>query len=341
MLTRRQLLLLSGSIFGGVAGLRFGRDGLPIGSPGTVAAGEPAQPAASPASRPTLVALLSDTHTQSRGAWAAPAINGKLRKAVDDLAGLRPDVWLCNGDVTDHGLPGEYAAYREILGAIAPGERILATAGNHEFYDPATADDVARRRFSEAFGLSQPYSNRIISGVHLVLLADEQYKTAPRNGDWAWLSAGQVAWLDRVLAEHRDRFTVVFLHQPLQGTVFGTDVDDGFAGTGQITELREILRRHPQVRLWFSGHTHYQLDLPGQVVTRGNTVFAALGSTIYLYTPAPGAREKGDVPPDFHKDAGASQSRVMEIWPDKVVVKARDHAGGRWLDKLAFTVPRM
>ena len=344
MATRRQFLALGTTVVAGVVlgwGRRAGGPGLPgeaqaaqVGAADPLPLPEPGARTDANPERPLVIALLSDTHTQPADGYFARTINAKIGQALVDLQQFQPDLWIVDGDVTDHGLPGEYAAFGDLVRRGGIGDRLLVSAGNHEFYAAAASDLECRRRFREAFGLPETYCNHVHGGLHFVMLADEQYKSAPRNPDWAWITPEQLRWFERVLTEHRDRFTIVSLHQPLQETVAGTWADDGFAGSGQAAELRAIWRRNPQIRLWLSGHTHYRLELAGQVDWQRRTLFAALGSTCYQYVTAAGAAPSGRI------DRSASQSRVLEVWSDRAVLRARDHEAGRWLDDLAVTIPR-
>lgn len=290
----------------------------------------PRDPAEPGRPRPFRVALLSDVHAQSSDGQ----VNGKLRKAVADLKPLAPDLWVANGDIADHGLPAEFEAFKQIMaGAVSP-DRLVVTTGNHEFYDMETTDDVSLSRFREAFGVQTPYSSRVVNGVHFVMLADEQWKTAPYKKDWCWITPEQLRWFEQVLAAHRDKFTCVFMHQPLNETVASSYGENAFGGTNAAAELYALLKQNPQVRLWFSGHTHRALNVENQVVSKEHTTFVALGSTIYLLSPPDQAGAR------FKRDTGASQSRVMDIYPDKVVIHARDHTGGEWMEELKVIVAR-
>lgn len=308
MFTRRQFIVGAATALAAAAGSRLLLPGQ----------GE----ASTQTGQPLRVALLSDTHVQSLTSPLAIPVNGKLMRAVADLRQFRPDLWLCNGDVTDHGYVGEYEAFRAIMGKAAGPGQLLVTTGNHEFYDRKATDQESLQRFRDAVPGAAPYRSRLAGPVHLVLLATERWKTAPYCPDWAWLSDEQLAWFDRVLTAHREKPTLVFLHQPLAGTVLGTEEEGNVA---QEQQLRSILHRHPQVRLWFSGHTHFPLDQPGQIVTQDRCTFVALGSTFYLIKPS-------------GKDAGASQSRLLEVFPDRVSIRVRDHARRSWFDRCEFSV---
>ena len=293
----------------------------------------PLPAAGMPASeRPIRVALMSDIHLQPEESGLAKTINVKFARAVEDLKALAPDLWVTNGDIADHGISAELEAFKRIMSKVAPADRMLVTTGNHEFYDMETTDDVSINRWKQAFGVEHPYTSRVFAGVHFVLLADEQWKTAPFNQDWCWITSEQMVWFEQVLAEHRDKTTIVFMHQPLNETVTGSQGARAFGGTNMAEQIYAIVAKNPQVKLWFSGHTHRRLDVTGQVVEKNGITFMGLGSTIYLLGPKPGGGSG--------RDTEASQSRVLEIYPDKLRVLARDHTGSRWMEELEKTVAR-
>lgn len=301
----------------------------PLAGGGAPLAAAPAEAAAPVDVKPFRIGLLSDVHLQPEERF----VSEKLAKAVRELQEAGAQFWVVNGDVADHGRAEEHAELKRVMGDLARPETLLVNVGNHEFYDMKTTDDVSIRRFTEAFGLAKPYSNRVVGGIHMVMLSQEMWKTAPYNNDWCWMTQEQVDWFGKVLAEHRDKFTCVFMHQPLNDTVTGSLGPKAFGSTNMADQVYALLKENPQVRLWFSGHTHRRLDAAGQVVTKEHTTFVALGSTIYLLGPGKGSGGYG-------RDWDANQTRLMEVYPDKVVLRARDHQAGKWMTDLELTIDR-
>lgn len=295
--------------------------------------------------RPLLtIALLSDPHTVSKDAQYAGGINGKLADAVADYRPMKPDLWLVNGDITDRGKVAEYEAFKEIMAKVSKPEQWLVNTGNHDFYDAEASDEEELRRFTQAFGLSTPYSNRVVGDLHIVMLADERWKTAPGHKEWAWLNPGQLEWFAKVLQEHKEKWTMVCLHQPLQETVFWSHGSSNtFAGCGQNAELRAILKENPQVKLWLSGHTHMGAEIAGNVVQQQGVTFMGLGSTFYQFVKSEKPEDQGGWPSfgGFQKDLSSNQSRWLEFWPDKVVIRARDHANKAWMDDFQVALARV
>ncbi|HYF95881.1 MAG TPA: metallophosphoesterase [Symbiobacteriaceae bacterium] len=335
LLTRRQLLIGAATVIASATGCtRLA----PTAAEAPTTPGPEAPPEEGP--RPLLrVALLSDPHTVAADSNLAGAINGKFSKALADYKPLRPDLWIVNGDVTDGGTTAEYAAFKKLLKGTVDEKHLLVNTGNHDFYDQSATDEEEVRRFLAAFGTPAPYSNRLAGGLHFVMLATEQWKSAPGSGDWAWLSAEQLRWFEQVLAEHRDRFTVVALHQALQDTVYWSHGGAGnrFTGCGQIAELNAIMKKNPQIRLWLSGHTHMGAEIKGNVVSKNGVTYVGLGSTFYQFVPGDGPDA---VYSGFRKDLSSSQSRMLDVWEDKVVLRARDHVGKAWMDGLDVTLGR-
>lgn len=281
--------------------------------------------------RPVRVLLLSDPHTQE-GRHSLTA--AKLRDALDEYKALKPDLLIVNGDVTDRGYVAEYETFfesvRSSLGAKLP---IAITTGNHEFYDKEASDETELARFLAASGQKTPYSALKVAGVHFVLLATEMWKTAPKNPEWSWLTPAQLEWFEQTLAANRDIFTIVLLHQPLQDTVIWSHGGNDFGGSGQVKELKAILAKNPQVKLWLSGHTHQRIEAESNTAQIGETRFLSLGSTAYqIYLDANGQAKD--------RDWEASQSRLLEIWPDRIELKSRDHQAKQWLDQVALTLPK-
>lgn len=333
MLNRRQFLATAAAVLASATGCATLKQALPTRDEPDPALLTDEGP------RPSLrVALLSDPHTESAHSPLVGAINDKLAQAVKDYKPLCPDLWLVNGDIANDGQAAQIDAFKQIMARVAKPEQLLVTTGNHDFYDKEASDEEELRRFREAFGLKTPYSNRVAGGIHFVMLADEQYKSAPRYREWAWLSPEQLRWFEQVLTANRDKFTVVCLHQPLQDTITWTWGGNDFAGCGQVKELRAIMQKHPQIRLWLSGHTHMGAAVPGNFARKGGMNYVGLGSTFYLFVPddGPAGKEYGG----FRKDLSASQSHLMEVWPDRVVLRARDHVRQAWMDEQEIVIKR-
>ncbi|MDF2630905.1 MAG: hypothetical protein K0R39_4736, partial [Symbiobacteriaceae bacterium] len=118
--------------------------------------------------------------------------------------------------------------------------------------------------------------------------------------------------------------------------------ENDFGGCGQHKELHEIVKKHPQIKLWLSGHVHMGADVTGNAARHGGLTYLGLGSTFYQFVGSDAPEDQGGWPSGdgWKKDLSASHSRMMEVWPDRVVIRARDHARQVWLDEHEVTINR-
>ncbi|MNG01839.1 3',5'-cyclic adenosine monophosphate phosphodiesterase CpdA [compost metagenome] len=168
------------------------------------------------------------------------------------------------------------------------------------------------------------YYDRWIKGYHFIFLGSEQYRqTNPANAEDAWLSQTQLSWLQSKLQENyvQKRPLFVFLHQPLQGTVSGSQP----RGVVQRNELKQILSPYPEV-IFFTGHTHWELRLPTTLI---RDVFTMVNSSSVTY------------PYDSNDQlfqGNRSEGLVLEVYDDRVHIRGRDFQGQAWISEADFTV---
>jgi hypothetical protein len=271
-----------------------------------------------------VVALLSDLHLHEKKSILSRVFNYKFERVIEDLRmpefpNNRPDYWVINGDICDYGLEGELQAFLDIIGqkdTKIDRERLLVTTGNHEFLKEGTpAGKALLEKWQQTFGSQQLYSSRDIGGkhhpVHFVLLANEHRSDG--KAPLCWITYEQIEWLRRDLEENKHKDTVVFMHQPLTNTVYPAKSGSGLC-VAQEQELRTILRQHPQVMLWFSGHTHCLLG-PWEEWKEHGVTYVGLAATSYVPNPEHGLSED---------DVNRCQYRVLEIYDHELVVRTRN-----------------
>jgi Icc protein len=199
-------------------------------------------------SRPFLLAQISDLHIKAGGALSYGVVDtaAMLRAGVQHLLSLKqpPDAVAVTGDLTDRGLPEEYALLRELLAPIrAP---VYLIPGNHDRRDALRAafPDHAYLRQSEEFV-------QYAIDVHpLRIVALDTLVEGESGGD---LCATRVAWLDEALAEAPAAPTAVLMHHPPFTTFVGHM--DAY-GLRDPAPLAAVISRHPQVQAILCGHVH-------------------------------------------------------------------------------------
>lgn len=285
--------------------------------------------------------VLSDVHVQA----SDPLSQSKLKATLKDLYEIDPaaDVLVMNGDL-GNGRQTDYNALRSVVSTSPHPQSMLYNIGNHEFYNawydkngrysPTTfpngeSEGMAINRFLQLSGEKNVYYDRWINGYHFLFLGAEKSRQSDLSiGDDAWLSQTQLSWLNQKLAENRqsDKPIFVFLHQPLPNTVSGSWAEGMNRGVVQHEQLRSILANSPQVIL-FSGHTHWQLNLPRTMVREG---FSMVNSSAVI-----GPETGGGTPlsPD------SSEGLYVEVHPNEVVIRGRDFYRKRWVPEAEFKIP--
>jgi 3',5'-cyclic AMP phosphodiesterase CpdA len=202
--------------------------------------------------KPFLLAQVSDTHIRARGELTLRRVDttAMLRACVENILRLepRPDAVVLTGDLTDDGLPEEYAALRELLAPLAMPLYLIP--GNHD------DRDALRAAFPDHAYLRQSprYIQYAIEDYPLRIVAADTLVPGETGGD---LCEERLARLDRALGEAPDRPTVVIMHHP----PFKTFIDAmDHHGLRNPKAFEQVIRRHPQVEAVLCGHLHRPIE---------------------------------------------------------------------------------
>lgn len=232
-----------------------------------------------------LFAQITDCHVVEQGGCMADRFDSaaSLARTVAELNALpvRPDLVVATGDLVNDARPQQYDRFQEIVADLrAP---LLPLPGNH---DDRTE---LRRRFAGLLppgGPDDPIDHVVDVGPVRLVLLDTQIPGSVGGR----LTAGQLDWLDGVLAEAPERPTVVFQHHP----PFVTGIDfmdhDGFDGAAAY---ESVIGRHPQVELVSCGHLHRTIHhrFGGAVAATWPSTCAqldlTLGASAVAYTDEP------------------------------------------------------
>jgi 3',5'-cyclic AMP phosphodiesterase CpdA len=196
-----------------------------------------------------LIAQITDLHIRPLGkpAYRVSETNTLSERALDAVAALkqRPDLVVITGDLTDCGLPEEYAVLRGLLARL--DLPVLVVPGNHDRRETLIEGLALDARQVLDHGFVQFVAD--LDGVRAIGLDT----LLPGHSAGA-LCGRRLAFLERALAEAEGRPTLIFMHHPPfdcgirhMDAIRLLDGADAFAA---------LIARHPNVERIVCGHHH-------------------------------------------------------------------------------------
>lgn len=231
------------------------------------------------ASKPFLIAQISDLHIKARGALSYRVVDTArhLREAIAHIKGLkqRPDIVVATGDLTDFGKPEEYDLLRELLGEIDLPLYLLP--GNHD------ERRNLRAAFPEHTYLRQQdeFIQYFIDDWPLRILALDTVIPGESGG---MLCEKRLGWLAAQLREHPARPTLIMMHHPPFRTLIGHMDEIGLADPDKF---KCVLVNHPQVQAVICGHLHRPIETVWKGVFMSTAPSPAHQVTLDLSPDAP------------------------------------------------------
>lgn len=192
------------------------------------------------------VVQLTDLHVRPLGvaAYRVAETNMLTARALRAVAALHPapDAVVITGDLTDCGLPEEYAQLRAML-ARSLRVPVHVVPGNHD------------RREALLAGLpgvpsADGFIQYAVDDLPLRLVMLDTVVPGAGHGE---LCARRLAWLERTLAEVPDKPTLIGMHHP--PFACGIAHMDAIA-LHDPGAFAAVVARHPQVRQIVCGHVH-------------------------------------------------------------------------------------
>jgi 3',5'-cyclic-AMP phosphodiesterase len=196
------------------------------------------------------IAQLSDLHVMTATDERAQGV----RDAVARLGRLwpPPECAVITGDLTERGLPAEYAVLRDLLAPVAPPVYLIP--GNHD--DRAALRSVFAGQVPVPGVSCGPPADpgafvqyAVDIGPVRMVLHDS---TDPSRGGGE-ARGGRLDVLDALLSQRPDAPTVVATHHPPFLT--RVPIIDAMTYEG-LADLAAVIARHPQIARVICGHVH-------------------------------------------------------------------------------------
>ena len=236
------------------------------------------------------------------------------------------------GDIAENGLAEEYRLAQ--LGLAGIDARYIMASGNHDIRLRAYSQSNSRffeftNTLNENGAPVVPYAegkfaySEYVNGYKFIVMGSD--KTAFEE---AYISPEQLEWLDNELATEKGKPVFVVLHQPLKlthnlPTTWGNGTNKNAGSVGeQNDEIKAILAKHADdsTVVLLTGHLH-------------------AGFSQYSYQQIEGFHSV-NVPALSieNKDGeeggnGAGLTYIVEVYKDKILLRARNCMTGEWLSK--------
>lgn len=281
----------------------------------------------------THIVILPDLHLPGRN----KAMKQQAIATINSWEDVKMVVGL--GDIcSDLGTDEEYDYARKFFHQLK--KPFFPIAGNHDYIYEDLKTAAGKRikgipsvrkakleKFKEAFSLPHVrYAKK--TGPYLLLFLSTDDLS---SGYLAQISEESLAWLENELGQNKGIPAIVFFHAPLKGTLMSENHSaerEDFIAQPE-TKIRKIIKAHPQVFLWISGHTHiaptnsryhHPVNVYEKQVT--NIHNCDLNGQSYL--------SEEDASTTRHENAWTNSLFLLD---NCVIVKTYDHRQGGWMKK--------
>lgn len=221
---------------------------------------------------------LTDLHllADAEGAMLGIPLRESLRHVVAAAQQAHPDLVLVTGDLSQDGSAASYEAARKLLAPLSAP--CYALPGNHDVR-PALEEVLTQSPF-------RPNRAFTAGGWRLLLL-----DSAVPGAVHGQLAATTLEALDAELTAHPDHPTLIALHH--------APVPVGAAWLDPLNlhdpeDFRQVVKRHPQVRLVLFGHVHQTAEAQW-----GDTGLYGCPSTGFQFAPQAETFAIDAVPPGY------------------------------------------
>eukprot|EP00850_Spirogloea_muscicola_P003383 SM000013S26552 [mRNA] locus=s13:997826:1000332:+ [translate_table: standard] len=200
--------------------------------------------------------------------------------------------------------------------------------GNHDLEGAEfDSDSENLAAWAAAFGQRHYWSVPLGGGAALAVgLSTVRFRASPNSCHEVHIDDEQLEWFRHVLARNTDRPIFVFTHAPPMGAgipslqeVHVRNLCAWLNHSNRPQRFLELVRQHPQIKLWFSGHFHLSHDYEHSVNKVGACHFVQVG-----------------VMGDCHRD-GLRQSRIVRGDAYGFQIFTLDHGSGYIRQDLAHS----
>lgn len=291
-----------------------------------------------------------DLHYRARPQWHA-LHSQRMAIMFQDLRALWlndgfPAFCVAPGDIVDTGAIENYKLAKHDLAAQLGNIPFYPGIGNHEFHAEHAEDSKhTAAEFSTFWEKPVRYSWTHGDVICIMIDHPDPYQFGKdREYPLVILSDETLSFLDSTLAENREHRAIIFAHCPLRDTVLDRDPElnldndsqDPFFYVENSDEVRSILARHSNAKLYISGHTHSGWGSPNLVKTEtlGDHPLTHVNLMSPWYT---GVHRGPRLSPDrlsleyYPDEPDVLATFAFRLYHNSALIGARDHRTRQWL----------
>jgi len=260
----------------------------------------------------------------------APTLYGnaedeEMREVISDINQLNPDIVMLLGD---YGNVREgFSHAHKILSGLKG--KLLPALGNHDLQaETCSTDEENVELFVRDFELERHYYSFYYNELLFITLSTEKWRQNRWQPNEVFLSEKQLDWLERTLARNPTTPTIVQCHAPIYGTriplvpTVHVRATNAYVNQSHNPErLLSLIGRHPQIILWFSGHSHLGQSHKHAISYRNGVYFVHVGVCKHASS----------------RD-GHIHSRIVELEENRINIRTFDHAKRAIAEELNYTI---
>lgn len=273
------------------------------------------------------LALVSDMHSDSDYFHER---SGILRKALCGISQTDciPDALVISGDISNASDAREYAMLEWSMKTYNRIPAVIPAAGNHDVRARDTYEEAIGNfiDFADFCGIEteKAYYTADVKGYRFIVLGSEE-----QNSLEATISDGQAEWFENELvkAEKTEKPIFIICHQPLYNAnqvVYNPEAEKNYGVGAQSGRLEEIIRKYVPGYgypvFFITGHLHWAF---GEKTV--DTSFCENFVSITL--------------PSLSKTDGGGLGMALEVYPDRVLLRARNYIEAEWIDGYRYEFP--
>ena len=294
--------------------------------PATIWYGDKKYTVADPQSIVLEASFIGDTHAKASYFEEYTEI---LRKSFCGISrtDTLPDAVIITGDVTNAASEKEYKSLKYTLKSFNKVETVIPATGNHDIRGRDTFEESAQNfyNFADFCGIKtdKTYFTTSVKGFSFIIIGSEKQRRLD-----AVISDEQLSWFDAQMAQAVKTQKPIFIvcHQPLYNsneTYFDPEAEKNHGVGDQSEQIADILRKYVpsyQYPVFFiSGHLHRSFDERAFDFTFMDNLYCV------------------NIP-SITKTENGGDGLSVEVYPDKVLLRARNYIKMEWLPDYQYEI---